>query len=112
MSLSVRDVKENISIIKPELSIDRNVESVIAQIKMDILETLDRNVILDLLEINFLDSIKIGTIVGTYHFLDFSGKKIYMIVRDVEVKKVIDNLSLNNIEVVCSDSTDVAAGIA
>lgn len=112
MELLIKNLDKNICILRPVLSGERNVESIIAKVKMIILENTEQKIALDLRKINFLDSIKIGTIIGTYHFLDFSGKKIYMMVCDEEVKKSIENLSFNNIEILIGYDEIALAGIA
>ena len=101
MDLVIKIFDKNIYSIKPVISKERNIESIIARIKIVIFEKHEKNIILDLTEVNFLDCIKIGTIVGTYHFLEFSGKKIYILVNDIEVKKALEILSFNNIEINC-----------
>lgn len=98
-------------VIKPVITSERNVESIIARVKMVILENPLVDAILDLTAVNFLDCIKIGTIVGTYHFLEFSGKKITILVNDTEVKKALESLSFNNIEIY-ADSRPLLEGIA
>lgn len=112
MDLVIRNLDKNISIIRPVISHERNVESIIAKVKMVIFDSPEKNIVLDLRKINFLDCIKIGTIIGTYHFLDFSGKKIYILVQDIEVKKSIKNLSFNNIEIYCAADKHMLEGIA
>ncbi len=112
MELLIKNFDKNIYVLKPIISNERNIESIIARVKMIILENSEQKIVLDLRKINFLDSIKIGTIIGTYHFLDFSGKKIYMIVNDEEVKKSIENLSFNNIEILVGYDRLDLAGIA
>jgi len=112
MDLLIKNFDENIYILKPIISNERNIESLIARVKMVILENSEQKVALDLRKVNFLDSIKIGTIIGTYHFLEFSGKKIYILVNEEEIKKTIENLSFNNIEVVVGYDKLALAGIA
>ena len=99
MDLVINNIEKNISLLKPIINSERNIESIIAKVKMIILKNPDQKTILDLRKINFLDCIKIGIIIGTYHFLEFSGKKIHIIVNNEEVKQSINNLSFDNIEV-------------
>ncbi len=112
MNLLIKNYEKNIYILRPVISNERNIESIIAKVKRIILECSEKQFVLDLRKINFLDGIKIGTIIGTYHFLDFSGRKIYMLVSDEEVKKSIENLSFNNIEVLSGSDELALAGIA
>lgn len=98
-------------LVRPVSTGQKNVESIIAKIKMVILESYGMQIFLDLTDVNFLDCIKIGTIVGTYHFLEFSGKKINIIVSDFEIKKALESLSFNNIEIQ-AENRSVLEGIA
>ncbi|OGI00153.1 MAG: hypothetical protein A2Y25_00190 [Candidatus Melainabacteria bacterium GWF2_37_15] len=111
MDLVIKNFDNDITIIKPVVSPDRNVESVIAKAKMAILENRSKHTVLDLTDVNFLDCIKIGTIIGTYHFLEFSARKIHILVNNVEIKKAMERLSFNNIEIY-SDNKFVLESIA
>ncbi len=111
MDLLIKKQGSDVTVIKPVNSGGRNIENIIAGAKMVILENLGRAIELDLTGVNFLDCIKIGTVIGTYHFLEFSGKKIFITVSDTEVKKALESLSFNNIEVYCGDALELA-GIA
>lgn len=111
MDLLIENKDFDSTLIKPVISSERNIESVIARAKMVILENPAKTVVLDLTEVNFLDCIKIGTIIGTYHFLEFSGRKISILVNNIEVQKALDSLSFNNIEIICQECVALA-GIA
>lgn len=102
MNLCLTNLRKNISLIKPVKAGNRDINCLIAQIKLLVMESKDKNIILDLTEINFLDCIKISAIVGTYHFLDLSNKKIYIIVGSKEVKDAVKTLSFDTIEVIYS----------
>lgn len=112
MDLLIKKFGEKICVLKPVITSERNIESIIARVKLIILENSEQKIALDLRKINFLDSIKIGAIIGTYHFLEFSGKKIYLLVSEEEVKKSIENLSFNNIEILAGYDNVALAGIA
>ncbi len=112
MNLCLTNLRKNISLIKPVKSRNRDVNCLIAQIKLFIMESLDKNIIIDLTEINFLDCIKISAIIGTYHFLDLNNKKIYIIVGSKEVKNSIKTLSFDNIEIICSRNNLALESIA
>ncbi len=112
MELLIKNFDKNICILKPVVSRERNIESIIARVKMIIIENHEQKIALDLRKINFLDSIKIATIVGTYHFLDFSERKIYMMVSNEEIKKAVESLSFNNIEILVGYDEVILAGIA
>ncbi len=99
MNLLIKKFDENVYILKLVISGERNIKSIIAGIKMIILENPEKKTILDLRKVNFLDTIKIGTIIGTYHFLGFSEKKIYLMVNDEEMKKSLEKLSFDNIKI-------------
>ena len=88
--------------LKPVKAQNRDVNSLIAHIKLFISESKDKNIILDLTEINYLDCIKISAVIGTYHFLDLDNKKIYIIVGNKEVKEAVKTLCFDNIEVIYS----------
>lgn len=111
MNLLIEKLGNDYTLIKPVISGERNIESIIARAKMVILENPGLNTILDLTGVNFLDCIKIGTIIGTYHFLEFSGKKIHILVNNIEIKKAMESLSFNNIEIYLNNS-ETLAGIA
>jgi len=102
MNLCLTNLRKNISLLKPVKSSERDINCLIAQIKLFISETSDKNIILDLTEINFLDCIKVSAIIGTYHFLNLNNKKIYIIVGNKEVKDAVKTLSFDNIEIICS----------
>lgn len=112
MNLCLSNVRKNISLIKPVKASNRDINCVIAQIKLMISEVSDKNIIIDLTEVNLLDCIKISAIIGTYHFLDLSSKKIYIIVGNKEVKEAVRTLSFDNIEVICSSNTYALESIA
>jgi anti-anti-sigma regulatory factor len=112
MDLVIKNLGEKGFLVKPSSTVERNTESIIARIKMIILECVNRSIVLDLTGMNFLDCIRIGTIIGTYHFLEFSGKKIYILVNDHEVKKSLEKLSLSNIDVFCGSNKLALEGIA
>jgi len=112
MNLCLTNLRKNISLLKPVKTGNRDINCLIAQIKLLIAETSDKNIILDLTEINFLDCIKISTIIGTYHFLDLNNKKIYIIVSNKEVKDSIQTLSFDNIEIIYSRNNFALESIA
>ncbi|HSA07030.1 MAG TPA: STAS domain-containing protein [Candidatus Gastranaerophilales bacterium] len=99
MNLLIKNLDKNVFILQPIISAERSIESIIGRVKLIVLENPEQRIVLDLRKINFLDSIKIGAIIGTYHFLEFSGKRIYLLVNNEEVKKSIENLSFSNIEI-------------
>ena len=99
MNLLIENTARDICVIKPVISGEQNIESVIARVKMFIMESPQKHKLLDLTAVNFLDCIKIGTIIGTYHFLEFSERKIYILVSYNEVKNALERLSFNNIEI-------------
>lgn len=112
MNLCLTNLRKNISLLKPVKAHNRDVNCLIAQIKLFISESTDKNIILDLTEINYLDCIKISAIVGTYHFLDLNNKKIYIIVGNKEVKESIKTLSFDNIEVIYNTNKAALESIA
>ena len=112
MNLCLTNLRKNISLLKPVKSQNRDVNCLIAQIKFFISESTDKNIILDLTEINYLDCIKISSIVGTYHFLDLDNKKIFIIVGNKEVQDSIKTLSFDNIEIIHSSNKFALEGIA
>jgi len=112
MNLCLTNLRKNISLLKPVKTGNRDINCLIAQIKLLISESVDKNIILDLTEINFLDCIKVSTIIGTYHFLDLSNKKIYIIVGNKEVKDSIQTLSFDNIEIIYSRNNFALESIA
>lgn len=112
MNLCLTNLRKNISLLKPVRSEKRDINCLITQIKLFISESGDKNIILDLSEINFLDCIKISAIIGTYHFLDLNNKKIYIIVGNKEVKESINTLSFDNIEVIYSCNKQALESIA
>lgn len=108
MNLSYTNLKKNISLLKPVKAGNRDVNYLIAQVKLFMSETRDKNIILDLTEINFLDCIKISAIIGTYHFLDLNSKKIFIIVGNKEVKDSIQTLSFDNIEIIYNNTKQLS----
>ncbi len=102
MNLLVEKAENNVKVIKPIASGEKNITNIIARTKMIILEEPNSFIVLDLTSVNFLDCIKIGTIIGTYHFLEFSNKKIRILVSNIEIKKALESLSFNNIEIYCN----------
>ncbi len=104
MNLCYTNLRKNISLLKPVKSGKRDVNCLIAQIKLFISESREKSIILDLTEINFLDCIKISAIVGTYHFLDLNNKKIFIIVGNKEVKDSIQTLSFDNLEIIYNNT--------
>lgn len=112
MNLCFTNLRKNISMLKPVKTQNRDVNSLIARIKLFVSESTDKNIILDLTEINYLDCIKISAIIGTYHFLDLDNKKIYIIVGNKEVKDAVKTLCFENIEIICSTNKFVLESIA
>jgi len=107
MNLCFTNMRKNISLLKPVKTDKRDINKLIAQIKFFISESKDKNIILDLSEINFLDCIKVSAIVGTYHFLDLNNKKIFIIVGNKEVKESIQTLSFDNLEIIYNSMTPI-----
>jgi anti-anti-sigma factor len=112
MDLLIKNYEKNVCVLKPVVNNKRNIESIIAKIKMIIFNNTELEIVVDLRAVNFLDSIKIGIVIGTYHFLEFSGKKIRVLVNSNEVQKTITNMSFENIEVIAEYSEPALAGIA
>lgn len=112
MNLCLTNLRKNISLLKPVKTGTRDINCLITQIKLFIAESLDKNIILDLTEINFLDCIKVSAIIGTYHFLDLNNKKIYIIVGNKEIKDSIKTLSFDNIEIIYSNNKLALESIA
>ncbi len=112
MNLSLTNLRKNISLIKPINTNNKDINALIAQLKFVISENHNKNIILDFAEINFLDCIKISAIIGTYHFLELTQKKIFIIVKDIESKKTIETLCFDNLEVVCNKNKLALESIA
>lgn len=112
MDLLIKNYDKNVCVLKPVITGERNIESIIAKVKMIILNNPEQETVLDLRKVNFLDCIKIGIIIGTYHFLEFSGRKIKILVNNSETQKSIRNMCFENIEVVCEYNKAALAGIA
>jgi len=112
MNLCLTNLRKNISLLKPVRSGNKDINCLIAQIKLFISESKDKNIILDFTELNFLDCIKISAIIGTYHFLDLNNKKIFIIVGNKEVKEAVKTLSFDNIEVIYSVNMHALESIA
>lgn len=112
MDLLIKNYDKHLCVLKPVITSDRNIESVIAKVKMIILNNPEQETILDLRKVNFLDCIKIGIIISTYHFLEFSGRKIKILVNNSETQKAISNMCFENIEVVCEYNKTELVSIA
>lgn len=101
MILKTKKLKNDVIFLKPVNFDFSNNNEIIDQIK-DYVYSNDFcvNIILDLTEVNFLSSIKIGALISTYHFIKFLNGKTYILVNDIQAKKQIEKLSLNNVTVI------------
>ncbi|OGI03079.1 MAG: hypothetical protein A2287_09550 [Candidatus Melainabacteria bacterium RIFOXYA12_FULL_32_12] len=101
MLLKTAKLRKNIAFIKPSNSAHRDIKEVLEEIKKFVSsKECKRNVILDLSELSFLSSIKIGVLASTYHFLEFINGKVYIVVQDKQVRRFIELLNLNNVVVI------------
>lgn len=112
MALNTVFLKKNIVFIKPEISNFRNIDELVEEIKIYVSKNTCNNIILDLSEYNFLNSVRVGIIIATYHFVEFVSGKIYLIVQDKQSKKMIENLSLSNTTVIFNESQLALENIA
>lgn len=105
MILKTKKLRQNIVLIKPTSANFVNNIDITEEIKKFISENKNlNNIILDLTELNFLNSVKIGVLAATYHFVEFIGGKIYIVISDNEAKKFIEILSLKNVVVVHNEN--------
>lgn len=98
MSVNTAKSKRNTAYIKP-VQCDR-VDQVIIDIKKSIIINDYKSVILDLTDFNLFDSIRIGTLVATIHFVHFLNGKVTIIVDDNLAQKTIENFKLKNTSIV------------
>lgn len=94
MPVNTKQLKQNIAFIKPVHS-DR-ADNVIVDVKRSIIMNDYKSFVLDLSDFNLFDSIRIGTIVATYHFIQYINGKMTIIVEDALAKKTIENFKLDN----------------
>ncbi|MFH0703296.1 MAG: STAS domain-containing protein [bacterium] len=105
MLLKVFYLKKNIVLIRPTDSEFKNVENLVEEIKIFISKERCNNIILDLTELNFLNSIRVGILAATYHFVEFINGKIYLVVQDKQVKKSIEVLNFNNTVIIYNQNS-------
>ena len=100
--INIVQVKDNITLIKPsELE---NPEEILEEFKSIILKGQCSNIILDLTELSFLKSIRVGVLAATYHFVEFITGKVYVIVQDRQAQASIEILNLSNAVIVYNDT--------
>lgn len=100
MPVNIFRLEKNVVRIKPVCSGSVNTENLISEIREFISKRQYSNIILDLTDLNLLDSVRIGVLSSTHHFLEFLNGKIYLVVPDRQAKKSIDILNLSNAVVV------------
>ena len=101
MLLTTASLRKNIAFIKPNSTVQGDIKEILEEIKTYISsKECKRNIILDLTELHFLNSIKIGVLASTYYFVHFLCGKIYIVVKDKQTKRFIDLLNLSNAEII------------
>lgn len=106
MPINILHSKKDVVSIKPVHS--DKAEKIINDIKKIMINENCNSMILDLSSFNLFDSIRVGTIIATYHFIQFINGKIFIIVQDNLAKKTIENFKLKNATVViCSEKQAV-----
>jgi len=98
--------KKNIVYIKSTASSFENPEEIVENLRIKFSKENCRNVILDLTEQSFLNCIRIGVLVATYHFSEFLNGKIYIIVQDMQAKKYIETLNFSGAIVIYADTPE------
>jgi len=113
MILKTKKLKENVTFIKPvnfdSFSNNEIVETVRNYLLSD---SSYQNIILDLTGMNFLCSVRIGSLIATYHFIEFVYGKIYIIVDDLQAKDLIHVMALDNVVIVYNKNPVNIANIA
>ena len=100
------NAKKDSVFIKPvALSFD-DPKEIIERIRAQFSKENCRNLILDLTEQSFLNSIRIGVLVATYHFCEFINGKIHIVVQDIQAKKYLDTLNFNGAVVVYANTQE------
>lgn len=113
MILKIKKLKENVTFLKP-LNFDSvNNNEIIESVKTHLKSNSSyQNIILDLTDINFLSSIRLGSLIATYHFIEFVYGKIYIITDSAYTESLINILSLDNVVVICNKNMINIANIA
>jgi len=110
MPIDISHSKKDLVSIKPARS--SKAEKIINDVKKIIINENCSSLILDLSSFNLFDSIRVGTIIATYHFVQFMNGKIYIVVQDSLAKKTIENFKLRNATVVISREKQAIYNIA
>jgi len=110
MPVNISYSKKDIVSIKPVCA--GKSEKVINDVKKVIVKENCSSLILDLSSFNLFDSIRVGTIIATYHFIQFINGKIFIIVQDNLAKKTLENFKLKNATVVISREKQAIYNIA
>ena len=106
MLVKIENLGKNVISLKPPNVSECNTKGLIEEIRSIIKNENCKNLVLDLTNQNFLNTVKIGVLIATYHFVDFINGKIYLVVNDEHVSKYIETFNPNNIEVIhCSSQT-------
>lgn len=110
MSIHTPHFKKDIVSIKPARS--DKAEKIINDVKRLMISESCSSLKLDLTGFNLFDSIRIGTIVATYHFVNFINGQIIITVQDNLAKKTIENFKLKNATILISTEKQAAFNIA
>jgi len=110
MPLRILHSKKDTVSIRPLLT--DKAEKIINDIKTLMINENCSHLILDLSDFNLFDSIRIGTIIATYHFIQFMEGQIVLIVDDNLAGKTIENLKLKNTTVITGKKNTVISNIA
>lgn len=98
MSINTIKSNSNYVYIKPVHS-DKT-DQVILDVKKAIIMNDYKSLIVDLTNFNLFDSIRIGTIAATFHFVQYLNGKVTIIVNDMLAKKTIENFKLKNTNII------------
>jgi anti-anti-sigma regulatory factor len=105
MPINISHPKKDIVSIKPLHS--GKADRIINEVKKTIINENCSSLVLDLSSFNMFDSIRIGTIIATYHFIQFINGKIYIIVQDNLAKSMIENFKLKNATIMINKEKQV-----
>lgn len=109
MTVKILSVRKNAVRLRPT---GANIDEVMQKLSKALASAECKDAVVDLRGFGYLQSMRVGALASTYHFVNHICGNLYLLVSSAEVKKAIEKLNFNNATVILDNDEPALVNIA